>query len=226
MLEASAWKGVIRFGKWGKLNPHYIRPFKIRARARTITTQLELPDQISRVHSTFHVLNLKKCLPDIILGIPLDEIQIDNKLHFVEEPMEIMDREVKRLKQSRIHYVKVQWNSRRGLELTRECEDRFQKKYPHLITNLYHRQMPQLELQNEAHLMGERMSHPENFRHHHLYPQVLDVFKDDGRLSEAIRFTGTTRNTSLEMEKYSYGFYHKPAKDNKLLLHDLGNRDH
>ncbi|GJR32013.1 hypothetical protein Tco_1108245 [Tanacetum coccineum] len=85
----------------------------------------------------------------------LDEIQTDDKLYFVEEPMEIMDREVKRLKQSGIHYVKVRWNSRRGPELTREREDRFQKKYPHLIANLHHRQMPQLELQDEAHLTGK-----------------------------------------------------------------------
>ncbi|GJV77672.1 hypothetical protein Tco_1509256 [Tanacetum coccineum] len=63
-------------------------------------------------------------------------------------------------------------------------------------------------------------------KHRHRYQQVLDVFKDEGRLSKAIRFTGTTRNTPLEMGKYSHGLYHKPAKDNKLLLHDLGNRDH
>ncbi|GJU59197.1 hypothetical protein Tco_1236963 [Tanacetum coccineum] len=81
-----------------------------------------------------------------------DEIQIDDKLHFVEEPIEIMDREVKRLKQRCIHYVNVRWNSRRGPELTREREDRCQKKYPHLIANLHHRQMPQLELRDEAHL--------------------------------------------------------------------------
>ncbi|GKC96248.1 hypothetical protein Tco_1161690, partial [Tanacetum coccineum] len=103
--------------------------------ARTVAIRLELPDQLSRVYSTFHVSNLKKCLPDETLGIPLDEIQIDDKLHFVEEPIEIMDREVKRLKQIRIHYVKVRWNSRRGPELTWEREDRFQKKYPHLIAN-------------------------------------------------------------------------------------------
>ncbi|GKF41205.1 hypothetical protein Tco_0124547, partial [Tanacetum coccineum] len=124
-LEASPWKRVIRFGKRGKLNPHYIGPFKIRARARTVAILLELPDQLSQVDSNFHVSNLKKCLPDVTLGIPLDEIQIDDKLYFVEEPMEIIDREVKRLKQSRIHYVKVRWNSRRGPELTREREDRF-----------------------------------------------------------------------------------------------------
>ncbi|GJW41550.1 putative reverse transcriptase domain-containing protein [Tanacetum coccineum] len=97
----------IRFDKREKLNPHYILPFKMRARARTVAIRLELPDQLSRVYSTFHVSNLKKCLPGETLGISLYEIQIDDKLHFVEEPVGIIDREVKRLKQSRIHYFKV-----------------------------------------------------------------------------------------------------------------------
>nr|GEW68850.1 putative reverse transcriptase domain-containing protein [Tanacetum cinerariifolium] len=88
-----------------------------------------------RVHSTFHVSNLKKCLSDETLAIPLDEIQIDEKIHFIEEPVEIMDREVKRLKQSRILIVKVRWNSKRGPEFTWECEDQMQKKYPHLFAN-------------------------------------------------------------------------------------------
>ncbi|GJV53531.1 hypothetical protein Tco_1449272 [Tanacetum coccineum] len=92
-------------------------------------------EKLSRVHSTFHVLKLKKCLADEPLAIPLDEIQVDDKLHFIEEPVEIMDREVKRLKQSRIPIVKVCWNSRRGLEFTWEREDQMQNKYPHLFTN-------------------------------------------------------------------------------------------
>nr|GEY96427.1 putative reverse transcriptase domain-containing protein [Tanacetum cinerariifolium] len=79
------------------------------------------------VHSTFHVSNLKKCLPDESLAIPFDEIHIDDKLHFIEEPMDIRDREVKRLKQSRIPFIKVRWNSRRGPEFTWEREDQFQK---------------------------------------------------------------------------------------------------
>ncbi|GJV27543.1 hypothetical protein Tco_1383991 [Tanacetum coccineum] len=70
--------------------------------------------ELSKVHSTFHVFNMKKCLSDESLAIPLDEIQVDNKLHFVKEPVEIMDREVKRLKQSCIPIVKVRWNSKRG----------------------------------------------------------------------------------------------------------------
>ncbi|GKD12410.1 hypothetical protein Tco_1196817 [Tanacetum coccineum] len=98
MFKVSPWKGVIHFGKWGKLNPHYIRPFKVLAKVRTIAYRLELPDQLSRVHSTFHVSNPKKCFSDESLAIPLDEIQIDDKLHFIEEPVEIMDHEVKRLK--------------------------------------------------------------------------------------------------------------------------------
>ncbi|GJW59874.1 putative reverse transcriptase domain-containing protein [Tanacetum coccineum] len=85
MLKVSPWKGVIRFGKRGKLNPHYIRPFKIIDKVGTIAYQLELPKQLSRVHSTFHISNLKKCMADEPLAIPLDEIQIDDKLHFIEE---------------------------------------------------------------------------------------------------------------------------------------------
>ncbi|GKA39358.1 putative reverse transcriptase domain-containing protein [Tanacetum coccineum] len=104
-------------------------------RLGTVTYRLELPEQLSRVHSTFHVSNLKKCFTDEPLAIPLDEIQIDDKLNFIEEPVEIMDREVKRLKKSCILIVKVHWNSRRGLEFTWEREDQMQKKYPHLFAN-------------------------------------------------------------------------------------------
>ncbi|GJY27654.1 putative reverse transcriptase domain-containing protein, partial [Tanacetum coccineum] len=106
MLKVSPWKGVIRFGKRGKLNPRYIGPFKIIDKVGTVAYRLELPKQVSRVHSMFHVSNLKKCMSDETLAIPLDEIQIDDKLYFIEEPVEIIDREVKRLKQSRISIVK------------------------------------------------------------------------------------------------------------------------
>ncbi|GJZ98170.1 putative reverse transcriptase domain-containing protein [Tanacetum coccineum] len=135
MLKVSPWKGVIRFGKWGKLNPRYIGPFKIIAKVGTVAYRLELPEQLSRVHSTFYVSNLKKCMADKNLVIPLDEIQVDDKLKFIEEPVEIMDREVKRLKQIRIKIVKVCWNSKRGPEFTWEREDQMQKKYPRLFPN-------------------------------------------------------------------------------------------
>ncbi|GJW16723.1 hypothetical protein Tco_0024159 [Tanacetum coccineum] len=123
MLKVSHWKGVIRFGKRGKLNPRYIGPFKIITKVGTVAYQLELPEQLSRVYSTFHVSNLKKCLSDENFVMPLDEIQIDEKLHFIEEPVEVIDHEVKRLKQSRIPIVKVCWNSRSGPEFMWERED-------------------------------------------------------------------------------------------------------
>ncbi|GJT72780.1 putative reverse transcriptase domain-containing protein [Tanacetum coccineum] len=121
-------KRVIRFSKRGKLNPRYIGPFKILAKVGTLAYRLELPKQLSRVHITFYVSNLKKYFVDEPLAIPLDEIQIDDKLNFIKESVEIMDQEVKRLKQSRIPIVKVRWNSRRGPEFTWECEDQMKKK--------------------------------------------------------------------------------------------------
>ncbi|GJZ12300.1 putative reverse transcriptase domain-containing protein [Tanacetum coccineum] len=107
----------------------------IIAKVGTVSYRLELPEKLSRVHSTFHVSKLKKCMADEPLAIPLDEIQVDDKLNFIEEPVEVMDREVKRLKQSRILIIKVRWNSKRGPEFTWEHEDQMQKKYPHLFTN-------------------------------------------------------------------------------------------
>ncbi|GKA94170.1 putative reverse transcriptase domain-containing protein [Tanacetum coccineum] len=95
MLKVSPWKGVIRLGKHGKLNPRYIGPFKVLAKVGMVAYRLELLDKLSRVHSTFHVSNLKKCYAEEPLAISLDEIEIDDKLNFIEEPVEIMDREVK-----------------------------------------------------------------------------------------------------------------------------------
>ncbi|GJR75613.1 putative reverse transcriptase domain-containing protein [Tanacetum coccineum] len=135
MLKVSPWKGVVRFGKRGKLNPRYVRPFKVLAKVGKVAYKLELPQELSRVHHTFHVSNLKKCYADEPLVMPLEGIHVDNKLQFVEEPVEIMEREIKRLKRSRIPLVKVRWNSRRGPEFTWECEDSFKQKYPQLFTN-------------------------------------------------------------------------------------------
>ncbi|GJY16797.1 putative reverse transcriptase domain-containing protein [Tanacetum coccineum] len=107
LLKVSPWKGVMRFGKRGKLAPRYVGPFEILERIGPVAYRLRLPKELSEVHDTFHVSNLKKCLADANLHVPLDEIKVDKTLHFVEKPVEIMDREVKTLKRSKIPIVKV-----------------------------------------------------------------------------------------------------------------------
>nr|GEZ11616.1 putative reverse transcriptase domain-containing protein [Tanacetum cinerariifolium]GEZ11618.1 putative reverse transcriptase domain-containing protein [Tanacetum cinerariifolium]GEZ11619.1 putative reverse transcriptase domain-containing protein [Tanacetum cinerariifolium] len=131
----ATYKGDVRFGKREKLSPHYIRPFKILARVGPVAYTLELSEELKGIHNMFHVLNLKKCLAKWDVFIPLDEIQLDDKLHLIEKPVKVVDREVKRLRQSRIPIVKVRWNSKRGPEYTWEHEDQIKKKYPHLFTS-------------------------------------------------------------------------------------------
>ncbi|GJX33791.1 putative reverse transcriptase domain-containing protein [Tanacetum coccineum] len=118
LLKVSPWKGVIRFGTKGKLAPRYVGPFEILKRIGPIAYRLRLLEELSSVHDTFHMSNLKKCLADANLHVLLDEIKIDKTLCFVEEPVEIMDREVRSLKHSKISLVKVCWNLKRGPEFT------------------------------------------------------------------------------------------------------------
>ncbi|GKB42573.1 putative reverse transcriptase domain-containing protein [Tanacetum coccineum] len=120
MLKVSPRKGIIRFGKQGKLNPRYIGPFKILKRVGPVAYTLELPEELSNIQNTFHVSNIKKCLSGESLVILMKELRLYDKLNFVEEPMETMDREVKQLRQSRIPMVKVKWNSKRGPKFTWE----------------------------------------------------------------------------------------------------------
>ncbi|GKD50951.1 putative reverse transcriptase domain-containing protein [Tanacetum coccineum] len=135
LLKVSPWKGTVRFGKRGKLSPCYIGPFRNLARVGHVAYTLEFPEELKGIHSTFHVLNLKRCLEEGDIVVPMDEIQLDDKLHMIEEPVEVLDREVKRLKQSQIPIVKVRWNSLRGPEFTWEREDQIKKKYPCLFTS-------------------------------------------------------------------------------------------
>nr|GEW31559.1 putative reverse transcriptase domain-containing protein [Tanacetum cinerariifolium] len=124
LLKVSPWKGVMRFGKKGKLAPRYVGPFEIIERIGPIAYRLRLPNELSEVHDTFHVSNLKKCLADANFHVPLDENKVDKTLYFVKKPIEIMDREVKNLKCSKIPIVKVRWSQKRCLEFTWEREDR------------------------------------------------------------------------------------------------------
>nr|GFA03826.1 putative reverse transcriptase domain-containing protein [Tanacetum cinerariifolium] len=106
MLTVSPWKRVVRFGKWGKLNPRYVGPLKVLGRIGDVAYKLDLPEELSRVHNTLHMSNLKKCHADEPLAVPLDGLHLDDKFHFVEKPVDIIDREVKQLKQNRIPLFK------------------------------------------------------------------------------------------------------------------------
>ncbi|GKC71765.1 putative reverse transcriptase domain-containing protein, partial [Tanacetum coccineum] len=139
LLNISPWKGVVRFGKKGKLAPRYVRPFEIVECVGPVAYRLKLPQELSYVHDMFHVSNLKKCLAESNVQVPLEEIEIDENMRFVKEPIEIVERDVKKLKRRRIPLVKVRWNkvrwnSRQGAEYTWEREDQFRKKYPHLFS--------------------------------------------------------------------------------------------
>ncbi|GKF34975.1 putative reverse transcriptase domain-containing protein, partial [Tanacetum coccineum] len=124
LLKVSPWKGVVR----------YVGPFEIMESVGPVAYRLKLPQELSCVHDTFHVSNLKKCLAEPDVLVPLDEIEIDENLCFVEEPNKIVERDVKKLKRIRIPLVKVRWKSRQGAEYTWEHEDQFRKKYPHLFS--------------------------------------------------------------------------------------------
>ncbi|GJY58320.1 putative reverse transcriptase domain-containing protein [Tanacetum coccineum] len=146
MLKVSPWKGVIRFGKWGKLNHRYAGPFKVLEKVGSVAYKLELPKELSRVHNTFHVSNLKKCHADEPLAVPLDGLHFDDKLQFVEEPVEIMDREVKRLKRSRIPLVKV-FDGTPGRVLSSQGNAKINSgRNIHTSSNRpHHRQVPRLK---------------------------------------------------------------------------------
>nr|GFA83658.1 putative reverse transcriptase domain-containing protein [Tanacetum cinerariifolium] len=135
LLKVSPRKGVVRFGKRSKLSPRYVGPFEIVERIGPVAYRLRLPKELTGVHDTFRVSNLKKCLADVNLHVPLGEVKVDDKLRYVEEPIEILDRGVKKLKRRWIPILKVRWNSQRGPEFTWEQEDEMKHKYPHLFAS-------------------------------------------------------------------------------------------
>ncbi|GJS09539.1 putative reverse transcriptase domain-containing protein [Tanacetum coccineum] len=127
---------VVQFGKKGKLAPRFVGPFEIVEKVGPVAYWLDLPEELNDVHDTFYVSNLKKCLADPTLQVPLDEIRVDAKLNFMEEPLEILEIKFKKLKRSRIAVVKVRWNSKHGLEFTWEREYQMKYKYPQLFSDV------------------------------------------------------------------------------------------
>ncbi|GKD51420.1 hypothetical protein Tco_1280396 [Tanacetum coccineum] len=129
-------ESLVCFGKKGKLAPRFVGSFEIIEKVGPVAYRLDLLEELNGVHDTLHVSNLKKCLADPTLQVPLDEIRVDAKLNFMEERVEILEREFKKLKRSRIAIVKVRWNSKRDPEFMWEREDQMKLKYPNLFSDV------------------------------------------------------------------------------------------
>ncbi|KAJ0913566.1 putative nucleotidyltransferase, Ribonuclease H [Helianthus annuus] len=133
LLKVSPWKGVMRFGKKGKLSPRYIGPFEVTEHIRSVAYKLNLPEELSGIHNVFHICNLKKCFADESLVIPHTDVHIYESLEFVEKPLSIEGRQVKKLRRKHVPIVKVKWDARRGSEFTWEVESTMKEKYPYLV---------------------------------------------------------------------------------------------
>ncbi|KAK1424176.1 hypothetical protein QVD17_19496 [Tagetes erecta] len=134
MLKVSPWEGIIRFRKRGKLSPRYIGPFRIVARVGDVAYRLDLPEELSGIHPTFHVSHLRKCLVDESMEVPYDDLEIDERLNYVEQPIAILEEKEKRLRNKTVKQVKVQWRHRRGSDVTWELESEMRKNYPALFS--------------------------------------------------------------------------------------------
>ncbi|KAI3790905.1 hypothetical protein L2E82_04324 [Cichorium intybus] len=134
LLKVSPWKGVIHFRKRGKLGPRYIRPYRIFVRVGKVAYRLELPEQLSQIHDTFHVSQLRKCITEESTIVPLEDIQLDERLNYVERPIAIIERKIKTLRNKTIGLVKVYWQHRKGSEWTWEPEEEMRRRYPELFT--------------------------------------------------------------------------------------------
>ncbi|XP_022007523.1 uncharacterized protein LOC110906739 [Helianthus annuus] len=133
MLKVSPWKGIIRFRKRGKLSPRFIGPFKIIERVGKVAYRLELPEELSGIHSTFHVSHLRKCLADETAHVHYDNIEVDNRLNYAVKPIAILDRKVKSIRNKKIDQMKVKWEHRKGSGITWDSEEEMRRLYPTLF---------------------------------------------------------------------------------------------
>ena len=133
MLKVSPWKGLMRFGKKGKLRPRFVSPFKIIQRIGKQAYRLELPEDLAGIHDVFHVSYLRKCLSIYDETVPLSEVKLDNKLRYVEEPEEIVNGRTTKLRNKEVELVLVKWKHHRGPNYTWENKNEIKAKYPHLF---------------------------------------------------------------------------------------------
>ena len=135
LLKVAPMKGVMRFGKRGKLSQRYIGPFEVLQRVREVAYELALPPGLSGVHPQFRVSMLKKYHGDGNYIIRQDSVLLDENLSYEEEPLSILVREVRKLRSKEIASIKVQWKNRPVEESTWESEVDMQERYPHLFTD-------------------------------------------------------------------------------------------
>ena len=121
------------FCEHGKLSPRFIRPFKILARVGKVAYRLELPEELRKLHDTFHVSYLRKSLADESAVVPLEDIELKEDLSYIEQPVTVVDRKVRKLRNKETVQVLVQWKHRKGSELTWESEEETKELYPHLF---------------------------------------------------------------------------------------------
>ena len=133
LLKVSPMKGVMRFGKRGKLSPRYIGPFEVLKRVGEVAYELALPPGLSGVHPVFHVSMLKRYHGDGNYIIRWDSVLLDENLSYEEEPVAILDREVRKLRSREIASIKMQWKNRPVEEATWEKEPDMRERYPHLF---------------------------------------------------------------------------------------------
>ncbi|KAI3702425.1 hypothetical protein L6452_28163 [Arctium lappa] len=133
MLKVSPWKGIIKFGKHGKLSSRFLGPFQVLKRVGLQAYQLELPPEMNEIHNTLHICYLRKCLAEEENVIPLSEIRVDEGNRCVEEPDAILERKSKKLRHKEVTMVKVQWKHHRGANVTWEAGKDMKRKYPRLF---------------------------------------------------------------------------------------------
>jgi hypothetical protein len=133
MLKVSPWKGILRFGKQGKLSPRFVGPFKIIERIGKQAYRLELPEELSGIHNVFHVGYLRKCLGKYDETVPLAEVKIDERLRYIEEPEEILNERTTNLRNKTVDLVLVKWKHHRGPNWTWENKEQMLAKYPELF---------------------------------------------------------------------------------------------
>ena len=133
ILKVSPMKGVMRFGRKGKLAPRYIGPFEIRSKVGEVAYRLILPHELSRIHPVFHVSMLRKYIPDPSHILQLQTVELNEDLSYEEYPVAIVDRQVRQLCTKDISMVKVIWSNRSIEDCTWETEAEMKKTYPYLF---------------------------------------------------------------------------------------------